>query len=267
MRKIVVYELLSLDGVAEASEIFDGWDDGWDDARDGKLAAVIATQDVVILGRHTYDEWVGFWPSSEIEPFAPFINGVTKYVATSTPLDQAWANSTVIDGELVEFVRGLKGQDGGDVCVHGSLSVAQALLAADVVDELRFVIRPMIAGHGRRLLDGLPSIQLEFDPKRDLADRLSAPRLSRHALSGPQAGGPLSENLYSMNSFPGFRSRVDVSVARFPAPWWLPRPEHPCRSWGTSIPQPAAASRPAWAAAGASRRCPRAACRCGCRGG
>ena len=94
MRKIVVYELWSLDGVAEASEIFPGWDDGWDDEADAKLAAVIATQDAVILGRHTYDEWVGFWPTSEMEPFASFINGVTKYVATSTPLDQDWAKTS-----------------------------------------------------------------------------------------------------------------------------------------------------------------------------
>lgn len=157
MRKIVVYELLSLDGVAEAADIFPGWDD----ALDAELAAVIATQDAVILGRRTYTEWAQFWPSSEIEPFATFINGVTKYVATSTPLDRDWANATVIDGGLVRFVRDLKQQRGGDVAVHGSISVAQALLAADVVDELRLVIRPMIAGRGRRLLDGLPSMQLE----------------------------------------------------------------------------------------------------------
>ena len=158
MRKIVVYELLSLDGVAEAPDTFFGWDD----ALDAKLAAVIATQDAVILGRRSYDEWAQFWPGSEIEPFATFINGVTKHVATSTPLDRAWANTTVIDGGLVEFVRDLKQQPGGDIGVHASLSVAQALLAADVVDELRLAIGPMIAGRGRRLLDGLPPIRLEL---------------------------------------------------------------------------------------------------------
>jgi len=157
VRKIVVYELLSLDGVAEAPDSFFGWDD----AVDAKLAAVMATQDAVILGRRSYTEWAQFWPSSQIEPFATFINGVTKYVATSTPLDQDWANTTAIDGGLVEFVRDLKQQRGGDVGVHASISVAQALLAADVVDELRLVIAPRIAGRGRRLLDGLPSIQLE----------------------------------------------------------------------------------------------------------
>jgi dihydrofolate reductase len=159
VREIVVYELLSLDGVAERPDSF--FTD-WDDAMDANLAAVIAPQDAVILGRRSYTEWAEFWPSSQIEPFATFINGVTKYVATSTPLDRDWANSTVLEGELVEFVRDLKQQQsGGDVGVHASISVAQALIGADVVDELRLVIAPRIVGNGRRLLDGLPSIQLE----------------------------------------------------------------------------------------------------------
>jgi dihydrofolate reductase len=158
VRKIVVYELLSLDGVAERPDSF--FDD-WDDAMDANLAAVIGTQDAVILGRTSYAEWSQFWPNSQIQPFAAFINGVTKYVATSTPLDRDWANATVFDGGLVEFVRELKQQSGGDVGVHASISVAQTLLAADVVDELRLVIAPRIVGRGRRLLDGLPSIRLE----------------------------------------------------------------------------------------------------------
>ncbi len=158
VRKIVAYELLPLDGVAEDP---DGFFADWDDAMDANLAAVIATQDAVILGRRSYTEWAQFWPSSQIQPFASFINGVTKYVATSTPLDREWANATALEGGLVEFVRDLKQQRGGDIGVHASISVAQALLADDVVDELRLVIAPRIAGRGRRLLDGLPSIQLE----------------------------------------------------------------------------------------------------------
>jgi dihydrofolate reductase len=158
VRKIVVYELSSLDGVAEDPDVFFA---DWDAALEANLAAVIAAQDAVVLGRRSYDEWAQFWPGSEIEPFATFINGVTKYVATSTPLDRDWANATAFDGGLVECVRDLRRQDGGDVGVHASISVAQALLAADLVDELRLVIAPRIAGRGRRLLDGLPSIRLE----------------------------------------------------------------------------------------------------------
>jgi dihydrofolate reductase len=158
MRKVVVYELLSLDGVAEDPDLFIA---DWDDAMDANLADVIAAQDAVILGRRSYNEWAAFWPGSEIEPFATFINGVAKYVLTSAPLDREWANASVADGRLTDFVRDLKGRPGGDIGVHASISVAQALLAADVVDELRLVIAPRIAGSGRRLLDGLPLIRLE----------------------------------------------------------------------------------------------------------
>jgi dihydrofolate reductase len=158
VRKIVVYALLSLDGVAEAPDTFVT---DWDDAMDANLAGVIATQDAVILGRRSYAEWAPVWPSSPIEPFATFINGVTKYVATSTPLDHDWAHATALEGGLLELVRDLKQQPGGDVGVHASLTVAQALLAADLVDELRLVVAPRIAGRGRRLLDGVASIRLE----------------------------------------------------------------------------------------------------------
>lgn len=158
MRKVVVFELLSLDGVAEAPDQFFG---DWDEEADAKGAANIATQDAVILGRRSYEEWAAFWPGSAIEPFATFINGVTKYVATSAPLAPNWANSTAVAGDLVEFVRDLKNQPGGDIGVHASISVAQALLAGGVVDELRLVIAPTIAGTGRKLLDGLPAMRLE----------------------------------------------------------------------------------------------------------
>jgi dihydrofolate reductase len=158
VRKVVVYELLSLDGVAEKP---DGFFDDWDDAMDANLGAIIAAQDSVILGRRSYEEWARYWPGSDIEPFATFINGTTKYVATSTPLVPTWANTVVVDGELVDFVRDLRTQPGADIGVHASISVAQALLAAGVVDELRLVIAPTIAGSGRRLLDGLPAIRLQ----------------------------------------------------------------------------------------------------------
>ena len=158
MRKVVVYELLSLDGVAEAPDRFFGWDD----ALDAELEAVIETQDAVILGRRSYDEWAGYWPTSDIEPFASFINAVPKHIATSSPLDQDWANATVIEGGLVDFVRDLKLQPGGDIGIHASISVAQALLAADLVDELRLVFAPVVVNDGRRLLEGVPSRKLEL---------------------------------------------------------------------------------------------------------
>jgi dihydrofolate reductase len=159
VRKVVVYELLSLDGVAEDPDSFITT---WDQAMDADLGDVIGTQDAVILGRRSYGEWSRFWPTATIEPFATFINGVAKHVATSTPLDADWANATRIEGGLADFVGTLKEQPGGDIGVHASISVAQALIAANVVDELRLVVFPVIAGTGRRLLDGLPALKLEL---------------------------------------------------------------------------------------------------------
>ena len=157
-RKVVAGHFLSLDGVAEAPDRFIT---AWDDETDASGADLIATQDAVILGRRSYDEWDEFWPGSEIEPFASFINAVPKYVATSTPLDLEWSNTRVIEGGLVDFVRHLKEQPGGDIGVHASISVSRTLLAAGLVDELRLVIAPTIAGSGQRLFDGLPPIRLE----------------------------------------------------------------------------------------------------------
>ena len=157
-RKVVAAHFLSIDGVAEAPDRFFT---AWDDEVDFSGEALIATQDAVILGRRSYDEWAEFWPSSDIQPFASFINAVPKYVATSTPLDREWTNSHVIDGAVVDFVQHLKDQQGGDIGVHASISVTRALLAAGVVDELRLVIAPTIAASGRRLLDDLPPMKLE----------------------------------------------------------------------------------------------------------
>ncbi|MFC9688648.1 dihydrofolate reductase family protein [Kribbella sp. NPDC056951] len=157
-RKVVSSYFLSLDGVAEDADKFLT---GWDDETDAVGARLIETQDAVVLGRRTYDEWAGFWPTSDIQPFTAFINAVPKYVATSNPLESAWSNAQVIDSDLAEFVRHLKEQPGGDIGVHGSISVTQTLLAAGLVDELSLVIVPTIVTTGRRLLDGLPGIRLE----------------------------------------------------------------------------------------------------------
>lgn len=159
MRKVVAYELMSLDGVAEDP---DAYFPDWDEAMDANLARVIATQDTVILGRRSYDEWSRFWPTSDIEPFNGFINSVTKYIATSTPLDNPWTNSHVIEGPVVEFVRELKNGEGGDIGIHASISVANTLLAAGVVDELRLLVAPAIAPGGKRLLVDIPARQFEL---------------------------------------------------------------------------------------------------------
>ena len=150
VRKVVAYELLSLDGVAEQPDEFVT---DFDDAMRDNLDRVIATQDAVLLGRRTYDEWAEFWPSSEIEPFATFINGVEKFVVTSTTPERPWANTRVVDGGLVDFITKLRQQSGKDIGVHGSIALAQSLLEQGLVDELRLVIAPALHFNGRKLFD------------------------------------------------------------------------------------------------------------------
>jgi dihydrofolate reductase len=154
MRKVVLYTLLSMDGVAEepGNWLFDA-DDGLVD----NLGRVIGTQDAVLLGRGTYDYWVGFWPSSEHEPFASFINGTPKHVFTSSALEGDWPASTMVTAPAQEYVADLKRQSGADIGIHGSISLARSLLGAELVDELRLVVAPTVAGRGRRLFeDGGP---------------------------------------------------------------------------------------------------------------
>jgi dihydrofolate reductase len=153
VRKVVAYELLSLDGVAEQPDEFIT---DFDDAMRENLGRVIATQDTVLLGRRTYDDWAAFWPTSDIEPFATFINGVEKFVVTSTA-GPTWPHTTTIDGGFPEFVTELKRRSGGDIGLHGSIALTQSLLEEGLIDELRLVIAPALHMHGRKLFDrGLP---------------------------------------------------------------------------------------------------------------
>jgi dihydrofolate reductase len=155
MRKVVAYELLSLDGVAEQPDAFIA---EFDEVMQENLNRVIASQDTVLLGRRSYDEWSEFWPTSDIEPFASFINGVQKFVATSSAPSHAWSNTTFIDADLGAFVAELKSQSGGDIGVHASISLVQSLLGVGLVDELRLVIAPCLQMDGRKLFDaGAPT--------------------------------------------------------------------------------------------------------------
>ena len=147
-RKLVLYELLSLDGVAE--EPGDWMSDNGPELI-ANLGRTIEKQDDILLGRGTYDYWAGYWPTSDVEPFASFINGTQKHLVTSTEPGAQWANTTIVATPAVDYVEQLKQGLGGDIGIHGSISLAQSLLRARLVDELRLVVAPTLAGGGRRL--------------------------------------------------------------------------------------------------------------------
>jgi dihydrofolate reductase len=155
MRKVVLYELLSLDGVAEEPSWFM---DGGPELIDN-LGRVIGSQDDVLLGRRTYDDWAGHWPTSDMEPFAGFINTTPKHVVTSSAPALEWSNSTLVTTPVADYVSDLKDRPGGDIGIHGSIELAQSLLRARLVDELRLVVAPVVAGRGRQLFEGDDDLQ------------------------------------------------------------------------------------------------------------
>src|SRR4051812_46993905 len=158
MGRIVVTEFVSLDGVVEdpgGAEDFEygGWSFEFDRGAEGdefKLEETRASA-ALLLGRVTYEGFADAWPSREGE-FADLFNSMPKYVVSSTLTAPEWTNTTVIPaGDLVEAVSRLKREADGDVVVHGSAQLAQALIAHDLVDELRLMVFPVVLGKGKRL--------------------------------------------------------------------------------------------------------------------
>jgi dihydrofolate reductase len=161
MANVVLLQWLSLDGVAEEPSdwFFDDGPELFD-----LIARVIEPQKDVLLGRGTYDYWVDYWPTSDVEPFASFINTTRKHVASSNDLIGHWENTVRMTSPVADYVRRLKEQSDGDIGIHGSTELARSLLAARLVDELRLVMPPTIAGHGKRLFAADSEMDLQhFD--------------------------------------------------------------------------------------------------------
>jgi dihydrofolate reductase len=167
MRKIVLYTLMSLDGDVDDPALYfkDHPDPGrppaFDKLMEDHLERVIGAQDAVLLGRGMYDEWSRYWPKIDPSdvPFAGFINNVKKYVVTSSPLSNDWPNAEAVKWPIDDLLGDLKSRPGGDIGVHGSITLAQSLLAADLVDELQLVVAPTIGYTGRRLFANVDQIR------------------------------------------------------------------------------------------------------------
>jgi dihydrofolate reductase len=148
--KIVVTEFLTLDGVMEAPNewSFPYWGD---DIAKLKLDELFAA-DAHLLGRVTYEGFAAAWPSMTDEAgFADRMNGLPKYVVSTTLKKAEWNNSHIIKKNVVEEVSKLKQQPGGDALVAGSATLIHALAEHDLVDEYRLLVYPIVVGKGKRL--------------------------------------------------------------------------------------------------------------------
>lgn len=147
MRKLVVTEFVSLDGIMEnPAWTFPYWNDEIATFKGEESNA----SDALLLGRVTYQGFAAAWPQSADEG-AAYFNGVRKYVV-STTLDKAeWNNSHIIKGDVVAEINKLKQQDGRDITVHGSATLVQTLIQHDLVDYYRLLVYPVVLGKGKRL--------------------------------------------------------------------------------------------------------------------
>jgi len=150
MRKVIASLFSTLDGVVEAPN---EWQFAFDDEMGAAMSRTLEAQDAVLLGRVTYTEWAGYWPTSTDEPFASWINRTPKYVA-STTLDSVdeWPNSTLIRGSVADFVSELRQQDGGTIGTAGSPTLVRTMFDEGLLDELILLIHPVVAGGGRKRL-------------------------------------------------------------------------------------------------------------------
>jgi dihydrofolate reductase len=162
MRKVIAHVFVTLDGVAVVDAVIDTIVE-LRDTREvlDDFFGKVADEDAMLLGRVTYQEWADYWPTSTNEPFASHINSVPKFVVSRSLETAPWGDSgaaTIISGDLSQAVAELKRQPGGNIGVHGSPTLVESLVQADLLDELRLEIYPLLAGSGARLFrDGRPA--------------------------------------------------------------------------------------------------------------
>jgi dihydrofolate reductase len=166
MGTLVINTFLTLDGVAQApggpdeDRVGDFEHGGWQVPHfTEQLGEIIgpwfAAPGALLLGRRTYDIFAAFWPlvpeDHEDYPMAKILNETPKYVASRTLATAAWQHTTILGGDTPKAVAELKEQVNGEIQVHGSIDLAQTLIAHDLVDEYRLTVFPVVLGTGKRL--------------------------------------------------------------------------------------------------------------------
>jgi dihydrofolate reductase len=166
MRKLIVSEFVTLDGVIQAPGGKDEDRDGgfeyggwtwpyWHDDIGRSFAAMMADTDAFLLGRKTYVTHANaFEPMPAGDPFGDMMNAPKKYVVSKTLKDPIWRNTTIIRDNVIESVRALKSEPGKNILTDGSSQLVHDLLAHDLVDELHLLLYPVTLGGGKRLLPG-----------------------------------------------------------------------------------------------------------------
>lgn len=185
MRKIVISEFLSLDGVIEApgpSHDFKhaGWTmPYWNDRIAAFKLGELQATGAILLGRTTYDGFAAAWPSrTDEQGFADRMNSLPKLVASTTLKNPIWNNSHVIAGDLAGAMKKLKAEPGQDILVFGSGKLSVSLLRHGLVDELTFLVYPLVLGMGQRFFEASPRLALKPIETRDMDKGVTLKRYS-----------------------------------------------------------------------------------------
>jgi dihydrofolate reductase len=162
--RLTLTQFVTLDGVYQGpgspeEDVTDGFTrGGWmvphmDETFIARAAEWLARADALLLGRRTYEAFSEAWPqiTDPDDPFTERMNGLPKYVASQTTTEATWSPSTILRGDVAAQVAQLKAEPGGELQLHGSARLAQSLLVAGLIDEVRLVITPTVLGQGRRL--------------------------------------------------------------------------------------------------------------------
>jgi dihydrofolate reductase len=162
MRNLIVNTFLSLDGVmqgpgAPEEDTSGGFTHGgwsvkyWDDAMGEDMSRFMGKPFELLLGRRTYEIFAAYWPTATDVPGADALNNARKHVASRSLERADWQNSTVVDGDVVDYVRRLKDEPGPEIQVHGSGDLIQTLLGQELIDVFRLWTFPVLLGTGKRL--------------------------------------------------------------------------------------------------------------------
>jgi dihydrofolate reductase len=162
MRKLIVNAFMTLDGVVQAPGgpgeddsggfAFGGWSfHYWDDVMGQRMGKTMSVPFDLVLGRRTYEIFAAYWPTAPDEAGGKPLNDATKHVASRGRPSLTWDRSVQIQGDVVDGVRALKDGDGPELQVHGSGNLIQTLMAAELIDEYRLWVFPVVLGTGKRL--------------------------------------------------------------------------------------------------------------------
>ena len=162
MRKVVMTEFVTLDGVMEAPIT---WSVSFRCAEGAKFKHdELFASDALLLGRVTYEGFAAAWPTMEgTGDFGERMNAIPKYVVSTTLTDPTWNNTTVIPGDVPAAIASLKAQDGRDILLSGSADLVNSLIPTGLIDEYRLMVHPVVVGQGKKLFaDGLDMTTLRL---------------------------------------------------------------------------------------------------------